>query len=103
MMDSTSLNTTNTIVYSPSTELINCRHHPQPRIMTSAFLHLSLFVPILLSMVTATRVQAQANDMFPTKESALQRAKELKCTGAFAMGKEWMPCMNFETYEKAIR
>ena len=71
--------------------------------MTFAFLRLSLFAPILLSTVSTTRVQAQANDMFPTKSAALQRAKELKCTSAFAMGKEWMPCKSFDTYEKAIR
>ena len=74
--------------------------------MTSAFLRLSLFVPILLSTVTATRVQAQANtmsDMFPTKAAALQRAKELKCAGAFAMSNQWMPCKDFDAYEKAVR
>ncbi len=34
--------------------------------MISAFLRLSLFVPILLSMVAASWVQAQTNDMFTT-------------------------------------
>jgi hypothetical protein len=71
--------------------------------MTAAFLRLSLFVPILLSTVTAPRVLAQANDMFPSKAAALLRAKELKCAGAFAMGNEWMPCKNFNAYEKAVR
>lgn len=71
--------------------------------MTSVFLRLSLFLPILLSTVTAPQVQAQSNDMFPTKAAALQRAKELKCTGAFAMGNEWMPCKDFGSYEKAVR
>ncbi len=71
--------------------------------MTSAFLRLSLYVRILLSTVTATRVQAQANDMFPTKAAALLRAKELKCAGAFAMGNQWMPCKDFDAYEKAVR
>ena len=47
-------------------------------------------------------VRAQANDMFPSKAAAEQRAKELKCSGAFAMGKEWKPCQNFGVYEKAI-
>jgi hypothetical protein len=46
---------------------------------------------------------AQANDMFPTKAAAEKRAKELKCSGAFAMGSEWMPCKNFDVYEKAIK
>ena len=71
--------------------------------MTAAFLRLSLFVPILLSTVTAPRVLAQANDMFPIKAAALLRAKELKCAGAFAMGNEWMPCKDFNAYEKAVR
>lgn len=40
--------------------------------------------------------------MFPTKASAEQRAKELRCSGAFAMGKDWMPCQTFEAYQKAV-
>ncbi|CAK6696821.1 hypothetical protein ICNINCKA_02105 [Synechococcus sp. CBW1107] len=46
--------------------------------------------------------RAQANDMFPSQAAAEKRAKELKCSGAFAMGKEWMPCQNFDLYEKAV-
>jgi len=46
--------------------------------------------------------RAQANDMFPSKAAAEQRAKQLKCSGAFAMGKEWMPCQNFDVYEKGV-
>ncbi len=71
--------------------------------MTFAIVRLSLFAPILLSMVTATRVQAQTNDMFPTKAAALDRAKELKCAGAFTMGSEWMPCKTFDAYQKAVQ
>lgn len=40
--------------------------------------------------------------MFPSQTTAEQRAKELKCSGAFAMGKDWMPCQNFGGYEKAV-
>jgi len=40
--------------------------------------------------------------MFPSKVAAEQRAKELKCSGAFAMGKDWMPCQNFDVYQKAV-
>lgn len=40
--------------------------------------------------------------MFPSKAAAEKRAKELKCSGAFAMGKEWMPCQNFDVYQKAV-
>lgn len=47
-------------------------------------------------------VRAQAFDMFPSKAAAEKRAKELNCSGAFSMGKEWMPCKNFDVYEKAV-
>lgn len=50
----------------------------------------------------ATTARAQANDMFPTKALAEQRAKELGCSGAFAMGTEWMPCQNFGVYQKSV-
>jgi hypothetical protein len=40
--------------------------------------------------------------MFPSMVAAEQRAKELRCCGAFAMGKEWMPCQNFDVYQKAV-
>ncbi|MFM7264775.1 MAG: hypothetical protein ACKOZW_04115 [Cyanobium sp.] len=40
--------------------------------------------------------------MFPTKAAAERRAQELRCSGAFAMGKEWMPCRDFANYEKAV-
>jgi hypothetical protein len=65
-------------------------------------LQASLAASLLISAGSTTPVQAQANDMFPTKTAAQQRAKELKCTGAFPMGKEWMPCKDFATYEKAV-
>lgn len=54
------------------------------------------------AVLAPSAARAQANDMFPSKAAAEQRAKELKCSGAFAMGKEWMPCKNFEVYEKAV-
>ena len=71
--------------------------------MTSIFLRLCCLVPLLLYVGIITPAQAQDNDMFPSKSAALKRAKELKCTGAFAMGNEWMPCKDFATYEKAVR
>ncbi|MCP9800106.1 DUF3721 domain-containing protein [Synechococcus sp. RedBA-s] len=52
--------------------------------------------------VAPSAARAQANDMFPSKATAEKRAKELKCSGAFAMGKEWMPCQNFDVYQKAV-
>ena len=54
-------------------------------------------------MAAATRLATQANAMFATKAAALQRARQLKCAGAFAMGQQWMPCKDLEAYEKAVR
>jgi hypothetical protein len=48
-------------------------------------------------------VQAQANDMFPTQAAAQQHAKELKCSGAFPMGKEWIPCANERALHDALQ
>ncbi len=73
--------------------------------MTKAFLRLKLIAPLLIApwmmgITGATRVQAQPHEMFPTKAAALQRAKQLKCAGAFAMGQQWMPCKDLDTYTK---
>ncbi|MGB7564294.1 MAG: DUF3721 domain-containing protein [Prochlorococcaceae cyanobacterium] len=54
------------------------------------------------AVLAPSAARAQANDMFPSRAAAEQRARELKCSGVFAMGKEWMPCQNFEVYEKAL-
>ena len=27
----------------------------------------------------------------------------MPCSGAFAMGREWMPCNNFDNYAKALK
>lgn len=65
--------------------------------------------PIVLALLLAAGValvtgsaRAQANDMFPSQAAAERRARELKCSGAFAMGTEWMPCQNLEAHEKAV-
>ena len=76
--------------------------------MTPAFLRSKLTAPLLiapliLGMSVAKRVHAQPHDMFPTQAAALQRAKQLKCAGAFAMGQQWMPCKDLDTYNKAVR
>ncbi|MCP9929704.1 DUF3721 domain-containing protein [Cyanobium sp. AMD-g] len=59
---------------------------------------------LLLSgvVLAATAVSAQAFDMFPSKAAAEKRAKELKCSGVFAMGKDWMPCANEQMLHKAL-
>jgi hypothetical protein len=37
------------------------------------------------------------------KKEAEQRAAELKCKGAFAMGSLWMPCANEQALHKALQ
>ena len=71
--------------------------------MNTLLLPFGILASLLASMGLFSQAHAQANDMFLTKASAEKRAKELKCSGAFAMGKEWMPCKDFDAYEKAIR
>jgi uncharacterized protein (DUF305 family) len=36
------------------------------------------------------------------RAAAEKRAQQLKCSGAFAMGDQWMPCQDLSSYEKAI-
>ena len=62
-----------------------------------------LLAPLALVAGHLSAAHAQANDMFPTRTAAEQRAKQLKCSGAFAMGNEWMPCQTLEAYEKAVK
>lgn len=57
------------------------------------------FAPLL----TATPAEAHIKGMFKTKQEAEQRAVELKCTGAFAMGSLWMPCANEQVLHKALQ
>ena len=64
---------------------------------------LGLLLPLTLTVAGIGPAQAQADDMFPSKAAAEARAKQLGCSGAFAMGGEWMPCANFDAYEKAVK
>lgn len=64
---------------------------------------LGLITPLAIFTMGFAAAHAQANDMFPTREAAEKRAKELQCSGAFAMGSEWMPCKNFNVYDKAVK
>lgn len=63
---------------------------------------LMLLLPAAFASLAAP-TRAEIHDMYPTRAAAEQRAKQLKCSGAFAMGKEWMPCKDFATYDKAVR
>jgi hypothetical protein len=71
--------------------------------MKPSFCALGLISPLAVLVLGFEAAHAQANDMFPARAAAEKRAKELKCTGAFAMGSEWMPCKNFDVYEKAVK
>ena len=62
-----------------------------------------LITTLALLGLAPRAVQAQANDMFPTKAAAEQRAKQLNCSGSFAMGSAWMPCKTFDAYQQAIQ
>lgn len=55
------------------------------------------------AVVVPGSAQAQEGDMFPSKAAAQQRAKELRCSGVFQMGSQWMPCQNFSAYERAVQ
>jgi len=78
------------------------------KLVYSSFFRQSVY-PIALTLLLSAGVglvpgaaRAQANDMFASKAAAEQRAKELKCSGTFEMGKDWMPCQNFDGYQKAV-
>jgi hypothetical protein len=71
--------------------------------MKHLFTALGLIAPLAVLVLGFEAAYAQANDMFPTKAAAEKRAKDLKCSGAFAMGSEWMPCTSFEAYEKELK
>ena len=57
------------------------------------------FAPLLNTAPVAAHVKG----MFKTKLEAEQRAAELKCKGAFAMGSLWMPCANEQVLHKALQ
>lgn len=71
--------------------------------MTRFFASTLLLASICLPGALINPAHAQEGDMFPTKSGALQRAKHLKCTGVFQMGDQWMPCKDYNAYEKALK
>jgi hypothetical protein len=64
-----------------------------------AALAAATFAPLLVSAPAAAHMKG----MFKTKQEAEQRAAELKCKGAFAMGSLWMPCANEQVLHKALQ
>ena len=63
----------------------------------------ALLLIAFFSGLVSSPARAQEGDMFPTKTAAQQRAKHLQCSGVFQMGDQWMPCKDFNAYEKAIK
>ena len=57
----------------------------------------------ILPVLATTPAAAHMKGMFKTKQEAEQRAAELKCKGAFAMGSLWMPCANEHLLHKALQ
>jgi hypothetical protein len=60
---------------------------------------------LVYALLGISRVSAQGHqmhDMYPTKMGAEKRDKDLKCTGDFKMGGDWMPCKNIGDYEKSV-
>lgn len=58
---------------------------------------------ILGPLLAASPAAAHMKGMFKTRQQAEQRAAELKCKGAFAMGSLWMPCANEHELHKALQ
>ena len=71
--------------------------------MKPTFSTLSVMASLAILTLGLKPVHAQANDMFPTRAAAEKRARELNCSGAFAMGSDWMPCSSFEAYQHAVK
>lgn len=57
----------------------------------------------LAPLLVPAPASAHMKGMFKTKQEAEQRAAELKCKGAFAMGSMWMPCANEQALHKALQ
>jgi len=72
---------------------MNQRHSNPPLCRRWALL-VALAAAAFVPLLTTAPAAAHMKGMFKTKQEAEQRAAELKCNGAFAMGSLWMPCAN---------
>jgi hypothetical protein len=57
---------------------------------------------LILATGAAWTQTHHSSDMFATRAAAEKRAQQLKCSGTFAMGDQWMPCKDLSSYEKAV-
>ena len=62
-------------------------HNPKPILST---LVLSLSFNLIGCSDNSQRIETQS--LFSTKAEAEKAAKDFNCTGAHAMGENWMPC-----------
>ena len=79
--------------------------HSMPPMPSTRSALVALTAAAVVVVLAAETAGAQANapsDMFPTRAAAQKRALQLKCNGAFAMGDQWMPCQDLNSYEKAV-
>ncbi|MFN7898030.1 MAG: DUF3721 domain-containing protein [Cyanobacteriota bacterium] len=74
--------------------------HPMPG-ARSALRTLTAAAPILAAGAAWAQTHT-SSDVFATRAAAEKRAQQRKCSGAFAMGEQWMPCQDLSCYEKAI-
>jgi len=60
-------------------------------------------VALILAAGAAWAQTHTNSDMFTTRAAAEKRAQQLKCSGAFAMGDQWMPCANEQSLHKTLQ
>lgn len=58
---------------------------------------------LALTALTHAPAQAHMHGMYATKAEAEKRAAQLKCSGTFAMGNQWMPCANERALHNALQ
>jgi hypothetical protein len=78
-------------------------HPNQPALQTTLTIVLVATMAACWPLLFATPASAHMKGMFKTQRQAEQRAAELKCKGAFAMGSLWMPCANEQMLHKALQ
>lgn len=71
--------------------------------MTRLFASSFLLASFAIAGALCATARAQEGDMFPLKSAAQHRASYLKCSGVFQMGDQWMPCKDYNAYEKALK
>ncbi|MCX5955932.1 DUF3721 domain-containing protein [Synechococcus sp. BA-124 BA4] len=80
------------------------QRHSSPRLLGRRWALLAALSAVAFApLLTTAPAAAHMKGMFKTKQEAEQRAVELKCKGAFAMGSLWMPCANEQALHKALQ